>query len=428
MERDPPRELPKDWRWVKSHLVCRFVRGHSTSELELNNIGEGVRYLRTSDLLGDLSFQKFDDRYCANPPPDAVMKEENEIVLTIEGWSGSERDSTVGLPCWQGEGILNNHVVKFVPKSPILTKRFAEYAHSSAAVCGLVQSAAVGAIAVSAGPALREVSIPLPPVVEQRTIANFLDRETARIDGLIAKKHALARSLIERFQVTLAHAFLSVRASLAAEERPLRWVAEVLLGRQRAPEHDQGPHMVRYLRAANVKDGELDLSDVKEMNFTPAEQRIFALARGDVLVSEGAGSLAAVGATAVWNAELAGTICFQNTLLRIRPRGDVDARFLGWWSRHAFSSGLFAAVAGGANIYHLGAQRVRGLPIAVPPIDTQRATVDRLDREEAQAHRAIQSLEAQLALLAERRQALITSAVSGLVELDGLREVDHRLG
>lgn len=276
--------------------------------------------------------------------------------------------------------------------------------------------------------AITKLWVTVPPLPVQKAIADFLDRETARIDGLIAKKHALARSLIERFQVTLAHAFLSVRASLAAEERPLRWVAEVLLGRQRAPEHDQGPHMVRYLRAANVKDGELDLSDVKEMNFTPAEQRIFALARGDVLVSEGAGSLAAVGATAVWNAELAGTICFQNTLLRIRPRGDVDARFLGWWSRHAFSSGLFAAVAGGANIYHLGAQRVRGLPIAVPPIDTQRATVDRLDREEAQAHRAIQSLEAQLALLAERRQALITSAVSGLVELDALREVDRRLG
>lgn len=41
--------------------------------------------------------------------------------------------------------------------------------------------------------------------------------------------------------------------------------------------------------------------------------------RGDVLVTEGSGSLGTVGASAVWRAELAGTVCFQNTMLRLRP-------------------------------------------------------------------------------------------------------------
>ena len=79
--------------------------------------------------------------------------------------------------------------------------------------------------------------------------------------------------------------------------------------------------MVRYLRAANVKDGSLDLSDVKEMDFNPAEQVTYALRPGDVLVTEGAGSLAAVGASAVWDGELDGIVCFQNTLLRLRAKG-----------------------------------------------------------------------------------------------------------
>jgi type I restriction enzyme S subunit len=48
--------------------------------------------------------------------------------------------------------------------------------------------------------------------------------------------------------------------------------------------------MVPYLRAANVKDGTLDLSDVKTMNFTPDEQRLFSLQPGDVLVTEGSGA------------------------------------------------------------------------------------------------------------------------------------------
>lgn len=66
------------------------------------------------------------------------------------------------------------------------------------------------------------------------------------------------------------------------EVRPLRAYADVVLGRQRSPQHDSGPFMTPYLRAANVKDGELDLSDVKEMKFDPIERQRFALAPGDV--------------------------------------------------------------------------------------------------------------------------------------------------
>jgi type I restriction enzyme S subunit len=139
--------------------------------------------------------------------------------------------------------------------------------------------------------------------------------------------------------------------------------------------------MVPYLRAANVKDGRLDLTDVKSMNFTPQEQAVFSLRPGDVLITEGAGSLAAVGTSAVWNGEIEGTVCFQNTLLRLRPRGDTDARFLAWWARHAYASGLFGSVAGGANILHLGAERVRGLPSWVPLTASQSLIAGFLDAE-----------------------------------------------
>lgn len=140
--------------------------------------------------------------------------------------------------------------------------------------------------------------------------------------------------------------------------------------------------MVSYLRAANVKDGVLDLSDVKKMNFTPTEQPIFSLRAGDVLVTEGSGSLKAVGASAVWRGEIEGTVCFQNTLIRLRPRsGRTDGRFLGWWARSAFGSGVFASIATGANIYHISAERVRSLPFTLPPLDEQRRIADYLDVE-----------------------------------------------
>jgi type I restriction enzyme, S subunit len=190
-------------------------------------------------------------------------------------------------------------------------------------------------------------------------------------------------------------------------------VAEVILGRQRNPQSDTGPHMVRYLRAANVKDGLIDLTDVKSMNFSPSEQQVFALRRGDVLVSEGSGSLSAVGASAVWNEELTGRICFQNTLLRLRPRPDADSRYLGWWARSAHASGLFASIATGANIYHLSAERFRSLPIDLPAVVEQQRIADFLDAETARIDALTDTQLRVLDLLAARRVSFAHAAVTG---------------
>jgi Restriction endonuclease S subunits len=160
--------------------------------------------------------------------------------------------------------------------------------------------------------------------------------------------------------------------------------------------------MVRYLRAANVKDGQLDLRDVKTMNFTPNEQQLFKLLPGDVLVTEGSGSLSTVGASAVWRGELDGTVCFQNTLLRLRPRPNIaDSRFLGWWAQSAFGSGLFASLANGANIYHLSSERLRTVRIDLPPLDEQRRIADFLDKETDRIEQLATRRKRQLSILDE---------------------------
>ncbi|MEV0015187.1 restriction endonuclease subunit S [Streptomyces tendae] len=201
---------------------------------------------------------------------------------------------------------------------------------------------------------------------------------------------------------------------MSGRSTTLRAAAEVTLGRQRAPQHDSGPHMVPYLRAANVKDGVLDLTDVKEMNFAPSEQQTFSLRPGDVLITEGSGSISAVGASAVWRGEIDGVVCFQNTLLRLRPRDDrADGRFLEWWARSAFGSGVFASVASGANIYHISAERVRALPIELPPVEEQRRIADFLDAETARIDGLVNAEQRVLDRLAERRTAGVVAAVSG---------------
>lgn len=199
--------------------------------------------------------------------------------------------------------------------------------------------------------------------------------------------------------------------------RPLRALANIDLGRQRSPQHDQGPYMVPYLRAANVSDGQLNLDDVKEMNFTPDEQRIFDLKPGDVLVTEGSGSLSTVGASAVWRGDISGVVCFQNTLLRLRPRSSAtDPRFLEWWCRAAFADRIFASIATGANIFHISAERVRALPIRCPPVGSQRAIADFLDVETARIDALIVKKRCMIELIRGRLDAKSERIILGLEE------------
>jgi type I restriction enzyme S subunit len=192
---------------------------------------------------------------------------------------------------------------------------------------------------------------------------------------------------------------------------PLRHAAELVLGRQRAPEYEHGDGQTRYLRSANIRDGRVDLSDVKSMRFSRIERLQFGLQPGDVLVTEGSGSRDTVGASAVWMGELDGPVCFQNTLLRLRPRAGVSGRYLAWWARHAHASGQVAAVATGANILHIGAEAMGALPVAVPALDDQRRIANFLDEEVARLDTAARAAAAVVNVAGDRREAALAELI-----------------
>ena len=348
------------------------------------------------------------------------------IVPKITPTFEADRSTWVnGSPTDVLTGTTELHVVR---PSPRLEPRYLDHVFSSHPFLqdGASQMVGVAGQKRISDEWLRNYRVPMIGLETQRKIADYLDTETARIDALICKKRRMLDVLAERRGAVIIAAMSSALTTMGydnrlRERRPLRAYAEIGLGRQRAPHYSTGPNMTAYLRAANVQDGRLDLSDVKSMNFDPSEQARFSLRAGDVLISEGSGSLASIGATAVWNSEIDGIVCFQNTLLRLRPRPSTDHRFLAWWCRYAYASGLFESMATGANIYHLSADRIRSLPMAHVPLATQRTIADHLDTEIGRIEATIDNERRVLDLLAERRQALIASFVTGEMPVPGPR-------
>lgn len=209
---------------------------------------------------------------------------------------------------------------------------------------------------------------------------------------------------------------------------PAHWVwstvreaGEVKLGRQRSPEHHNGPHMRPYLRVANVFEDRIDLSDVLEMNFTPAEYEIYKLQHGDVLLNEGQ-SLELVGRSAMYRDELPGG-CFQNTLIRFRPHRHVDGRFALLIFRHYLHSRRFQRVAKWTvNIAHLGAQRFADIEFPIPPLGEQKRIVDKADELFSDLDAGVAALKRVRASLKRYRAAVLKAAVEGRLTEQWRRE------
>jgi len=253
----------------------------------------------------------------------------------------------------------------------------------------------------------RAIPFTLPPLPTQERIVEVIGAVDDQITALDAEEGALTAVLRRR------------RADLITDPTGKAVRAEHAFdfstGVRRTPDRAAGPYMTPYLRSANVGYGTLDLSDVLEMNFDPAEREKFGLRYGDVVVSEGSASANAVGMPAMWRNELPAPVCTQMTLLRLRAlEGVCIPEFVYHWSMWAYESRAFLDVAGGTNIKHISAKRSKGMAVHLPSLDHQREIAVELDAMES----ALEATRAEAARLGEVRAVLRSELLNHTIDIE----------
>jgi len=308
--------------------------------------------------------------------------------------------------------------------------------------------------------------LPLPPLPEQRRIVEAIETQFTRLDAAVAALER-ARTSLRRFKASVLKAacegrLVPTEAELARAERrdyepagvllqrilaerrkrweeahpgkryeepvppdteglpelPEGWkwatveqIGDVQLGRQRSPEHHQGPNMHPYLRAANATWNGVDLSDVKTMDFPPGIWDSNRLQQGDILLAEASGSPNEVGKPFIWREEIP-ECGFQNTLIRVRlfnlPPEFAHIHFL-----TDALTGHFGRVARGVNIQHLGAAGLSRFVIAFPPPAEQHRIVEEVERRLSVVAALEAAVEANLARARRLRQSILKRAFQG---------------
>ena len=201
-------------------------------------------------------------------------------------------------------------------------------------------------------------SYPLPNAAtdEQRAIADYLDRETAEIDGMRADLDEMERLLTER-RVSIVQRHVLPKDGTYTR---IKLVAEVTLGKTvQKTQTDSSEVLRNYVRAAHIQPhGRLTLDD-QPMWFTPNELKQLTLEAGDVLVVEGG---AGYGRSTYLHEDLP-EWGFQNHVIRVRPLGGASGRFIDYTIRAHYGAGLIDILADGATIPGLSSDKARELPI-----------------------------------------------------------------
>jgi type I restriction enzyme, S subunit len=415
------KRLPDGWTWTTVGEIGkvkggkRLPQGHTYSEEPTNH-----PYIRVVDF-DNLTIDTANLKYLKEETQKLIKQyiiSKEDVFISIAGSIGK-----VGVIPEHLDGAnLTENAAKITDLSGVHNKYLA-YALASQQcqeqISSLTRSTNQPKLALFR---IEKIKFPFPQLPEQERIVGKIEELFTQLE--------VGTSALERVQVGLRRYIRSVlkaaaegrlfgNAELGDNDLPVDWqwikvkeAGKVQLGRQRAPQHHQGAHMRPYLRVANVFEDRIDLSDVKEMNFTPAEYEIYKLEYGDILLNE-VQSPEYLGRPAMYRGELPGS-CFQNTLIRFQAFDFVDRNFALLVFRHYMHVGRFAQESQiTTNMAHLSAGRFGNVEFPVPPLEEQRRIVAEVERRLSVARQVESVVEGALVRASRLRQAVLRSAFEG---------------
>ncbi len=274
---------------------------------------------------------------------------------------------------------------------------------------------------------LANTKVFLPDIATQEKLASFLDRETARIDALVAKKTRFIELLREKRQALITHAVTkgldpNVKMKDSGVEwlgevpehwdvKPLKYVGAAIIGLTYSPDdvvgEDEG---VLVLRASNIQNGRLVLGDNVYVRATIPTKLVTR--EGDILICSRNGSRALIGKNALIGQDASG-LSFGAFTTVFRSAANQFVYYVLNSALFKFQSGRFLTT----TINQLTTETLTSFEVPLPPpreqIEISEWLTTQLEKLDALASRTERSIE----LLKERRSALITAAVTGQIDL-----------
>lgn len=385
-----------------------------------NGLGEAAqdgddawpRYIRTTDIA---SSRSLDPAKRVTLPPVVASKalvRRDDLLMCAAGSLGKVYlHGSDEVACYAG------YLVRFRPDTSVVDPRFVAYWAESRPFLDQIEAGAVrSTIDNFSARKYRELFLSVPSLEEQRRIADFLDEQVALLDRGVTLREKQRVLAVERFAAHRESVLLGISSTMLP------------VGNLLAMRVSDGPHEtpdflaegVPFLSVDGVVDDRLDLVNCRYIS-EDAHRRYSQKVkpqRGDVLVTKAAsiGKVAEVLEDTDFNV--------WSPLAILRPNTDrVVSSYLGHALRLLRVQSDLLLHSHNSTQNNLSMSALSRVRIPWVPVDQQVPLVDQLnaDREQLRALDAL--LLKSLALLAERRQSVITAAVTGQFDVTTARSV-----
>ncbi|MFB6889220.1 restriction endonuclease subunit S [Kitasatospora sp. NPDC056327] len=417
-------ELPEGWELVRLGYVARLQNG-LTVDAKRDITGDVVTrpYLRVANVqagsldLGtvtEISVPRSVAHRCTLRPGDVLMTE------------GGDLDKLGRGTVWQGElewCLHQNHVFAIRPDPQRLSGRYLAYLTQS--LYGRCYFESTGTrttnLASTNSSKIQSFPLPLPPVDEQRRIADYLDFATSRIDRMVRLERATLEKITERESAVLD---LEIDALYQrAGSLPFRrFVTGVDQGS--SPQCDAVPANDGewgVLKVSALRPGTFDPTANKRLPEDVVPDRRSEVQEGDLLITR-ANTPQLVGSTAVVP-RVRPKLMLSDKIFRVRVSKGLSPHYVAAVARGSRVRAACWAASNGASqsMANLRFEEIKEWPIPPVSLDEQHAFVDRVSRSQEAVKALGEKVEHQLSLLAERRQSLITAAVTGQLDVTTAR-------
>ena len=277
---------------------------------------------------------------------------------------------------------------------------------------------------------MKNILLPDIPIIEQQKIASFLDHETSKIDSLIAKQEKLIELLKEKRQAVISHAVTKgLNPDVAMKDSGVEWLGQV-------PEHWQ-KKILKYIVSqqgggtpdkSNLSfwDGDIPWVSPKDMKvdyISTSQDKITVKAieqSSTKLVPIGSVLMVVRGMILIHSVPVALTqeaVTINQDMKALIPNNDLDSEYFLYLLKGLKDYLLDYVETSGHGTKCLGSDDFMNMPLFLPNVEEQKNIVQYIKNKSEVFDSLINKAESAIQLMQERRTALISSAVTGKIDV-----------
>lgn len=430
-------ELPGSWQLVPLKSAAEYtvsnVDKHSFENEEPVRLCNYTDVYKFELITPDMNLMR------ATATPEEISKfhlEVGDVVITKDSESWDDI-AVPALVCETADDLVcGYHLARIRPDADRLNGRFLFRAVQSRPVALQLELASTGVTRYGLPKgAIGSAMVPLPPLQTQRQIADHLDRETARIDTLVAEKEQMLALLSEKRAALISHTVtrgLNPDAPLKPSgfdwlgDIPGHWYVSRLkflienLAQGSSPQASSYPAEAGefgILKLSAISKGQFRRNENKALKQSDDKSHPDSLKKGDVLVTRSNTPLLVGDACIVPNEEP--NLLIPDLVYRLRvDQSVINPEFLSAFliTPEARSQIRGDARGSSGSMVKISQGHVSNWTIVVPPIDEQKTIIKAIDQSRRQSEKVSVALTESISLLKERRSALITAAVTGQID------------